>query len=52
MKQGYKDLYVINYRCEGLAADFGKIQKIVLANKENFWFRSKKDHGWGWVERM
>jgi hypothetical protein len=52
MKQGCKVLYVINYRCEGLAADFGKTHKIVLTNKEKFRFRSKKDFGWGWVEKM
>jgi hypothetical protein len=52
MKQGCRDLYVINYRLQGLETKNCKTQKIVLANKEKFRIRSKKYHGWGWIEKM
>jgi hypothetical protein len=52
MKQGCKDLYVINYRFQGLAGKICKTQKIVLANKKKFRVGSTKDHGWGWIEKM
>jgi hypothetical protein len=45
MKQGCKDLVAINYRCEGLAADFYNTQKTELANAEKVRIRSEKDHG-------
>jgi hypothetical protein len=47
MKQGFKDLYVIKYRFQGLAGKICKTQKIVLANTEKFRVRSTKGHGWG-----
>jgi hypothetical protein len=52
MKQSCRDLYIINYRLQGLAAKNCKTQKIVLANKEKFRVRSEKDHRWGWIEKM
>jgi hypothetical protein len=52
MKQGYRDLYVINYRLQGLAAKNYKIQKIMLANKENSRVRSEKYHGGAGLRRF
>jgi hypothetical protein len=52
MKQCCRDLYVINYRLRGLSGKNFKTQKIVLANTEKFRVRSKKYHGWGWIEKM
>jgi hypothetical protein len=47
MKQGCRDLYIINYRFQGLAAKNCKTQKILLANKEKFRVRTEKYYGWG-----
>jgi hypothetical protein len=52
MKQGCRDLYVINYRFQGLARKICRTQKIVLANKGKSRVRFEKYHGWGWVEKM
>jgi hypothetical protein len=51
MKQGCKDLYVINYRLRELAAKNYKTQEIVLANWEKFRVRSEKFHGGAGLRR-
>jgi hypothetical protein len=42
MKQGCRDLYIINYRLQGLAEKNYKTQEIVLANQEKIRVRSGK----------
>ena len=51
MKQGCRDLVAINCRLRGLAADFCKKQKIVLAKSVKVMVGSEKDQGWVWVEK-
>jgi hypothetical protein len=51
MKQGCKDLDAINYRHEGLAADFYNTQKTEIENAANVRIRSEKDHGGAGLKR-
>jgi hypothetical protein len=51
MKQCCRDLYVINYRLQGLVAQICKTQKIVLANREKFRVRSEKYQGGAGLKR-
>jgi hypothetical protein len=45
IKQGCRDLYIINYSFQGLARKICKTQKIVLANIEKFRAGSEKIYG-------
>jgi hypothetical protein len=51
MKQGCKDLYIINYRYQGLAGKICKTQKIVLANKKSLGLDLKKTMGGAGLKR-
>jgi hypothetical protein len=48
-KTRWKDLYVINYRLQGLAKKICKTHQIVLAKLIKDRVRSEKDSGWIYV---
>jgi hypothetical protein len=51
MQQCCRDLYVINYRLQGLAEKNYLTQKIVLANTKKFRIRSEKFYGGAGLRR-
>jgi hypothetical protein len=51
IKQGYRGLYAISYRLQGLAEKKYKTQKIGLTNTEKIRVRSEKFHGGARLKR-